>query len=56
MQDLIYIVSLLAFFAITALFVVGCDKLIVPDEEALAEEEGGVEETPSLEVFEGSAA
>ena len=38
MKDVIYVFVLLAFFALTGLFVVGCDKIIGPDEEALAEE------------------
>jgi hypothetical protein len=37
MQDVIYVLVFIAFFAIAALFVVGCDKIIGSDEEALAE-------------------
>jgi len=40
MEDLIYIVVVLAFFALAALFVVGCDRIIGPDDVAM-EEEGG---------------
>ena len=32
MADLIVIIGVLAFFAIAALFVVACDRIIGPDE------------------------
>ena len=37
MQDLIYVAVMVAFFAVAALFVVACDKIIGSDEVALAE-------------------
>ena len=37
MQDIVYMVLLLAVFAVLALFVVACDRIIGPDEAALAE-------------------
>jgi hypothetical protein len=48
MQDLIYLVAIVAFFALAALFVVACDRIIGPDEAALEEETIGapVEELP----------
>ena len=36
MQDLVYVAVLIAFFALSALFVVGCDRIIGSDEAALA--------------------
>jgi hypothetical protein len=36
-QDLVYVATLIAFFAIAALFVVGCDRIIGSDETALSE-------------------
>jgi hypothetical protein len=38
-QDLIYVAGIVALFLLTVLFVVGCDKIIGPDEDALAEDE-----------------
>jgi hypothetical protein len=37
MQDVAYLLLLLAVFAVLGLFVVACDRIIGPDEEALAE-------------------
>ena len=37
MQDIVYVAVLIAFFAVAALFVVGCDKIIGTDEEALSQ-------------------
>jgi len=37
MADVIYIAVMFAFFAVAALFVVACDKIIGPDEVALNE-------------------
>lgn len=37
MQDLIYVAVMIAFFAVAALFVVACDKIIGSDEAALTE-------------------
>jgi hypothetical protein len=37
MQDVVYLLILLAVFAVLGLFVVACDRIIGPDEEALAE-------------------
>ena len=39
-NDFTYVVIIIAFFAVAALFVVACDKIIGSDEEAL---ETGVE-------------
>lgn len=41
MQDLIYVTALIAFFALAGLFVVACDRVIGPDDAALAEETSG---------------
>jgi hypothetical protein len=46
MQDLVYVASLFVFFAIAALFVVACDKIIGSDEDALAEAERGAPTPP----------
>jgi len=35
-NDLTYLAITVAFFALAALFVIGCDKVIGSDEEALA--------------------
>jgi len=37
MEDVAFVVILVAFFAVMALFVKACDLLIGPDEEALAD-------------------
>ena len=37
MQDVIYLAVLAAFFVVAGLFTVACDRIIGPDEEALAE-------------------
>jgi hypothetical protein len=37
MQDVIYVAVLFAFFGLAALFVVGCDRIIGSDQEALAQ-------------------
>ena len=37
MQDIVYMVLLLGVFAVLAAFVVACDRIIGPDEAALAE-------------------
>ena len=41
-NDVTFILIMIAFFALAALFVVACDKIIGPDDEALAV--GGDEE------------
>ena len=38
MEDFWYLLAMVTFVAVAALFVVACDKLIGPDEEALAEQ------------------
>lgn len=38
MQDVIYLVVMVAFVVVSALFVIGCDKIIGPDDTALAEQ------------------
>jgi hypothetical protein len=35
-NDVVFVAIMIAFFALAALFVVACDKLIGPDDEALA--------------------
>jgi hypothetical protein len=39
MQDLLYIAVMVAFVMVAALFVVACDKIIGPDEVALADQQ-----------------
>jgi hypothetical protein len=43
MEDVIYVAVVIVFFAVAALFVVGCDKIIGPDDLALDEEGGAVQ-------------
>lgn len=38
MEDIVYILIMVAFVLVAALFVVGCDRIIGPDEEALADQ------------------
>jgi hypothetical protein len=40
-QDLLYVAIMVVFVVVTALFVVGCDKIIGPDDAALAEQQSG---------------
>jgi hypothetical protein len=40
MADLLYVAMMVALTVIGVLFVVGCDKIIGPDELALVEESG----------------
>ena len=35
MADLVVVIGVLAFFAISALLVIGCDRIIGPDTDAL---------------------
>jgi len=35
--DLLYVALMFVFVAVAALFVIGCDKIIGPDEDALAD-------------------
>ena len=37
MQDLVYLVVLVAFFVLAGLYVLACDRIIGNDEDALAE-------------------
>jgi hypothetical protein len=41
MQDLVFMAVLVVFFVLAGLFVVACDRLIGPDEAALAESSRG---------------
>jgi hypothetical protein len=41
MQDVVFLVVLVGFFALAILFVMGCDRIIGRDEEALADGAGG---------------
>ena len=53
MQDAVFMLVLLAFFSAAALFVVACDRIIGPDEDALADSTRGA---PSPGVDERVAA
>jgi len=56
MADLIYVSMLIAFFAVAGLFVVACDKIIGPDEEALREGLTGVPSPePQVETKQAAA-
>ncbi|MBV8348949.1 MAG: hypothetical protein JOZ49_15915 [Mycolicibacterium sp.] len=37
MQDVIFVAGLVVLAAVTALFAVGCDRLMGPDEAAMSE-------------------
>jgi hypothetical protein len=37
MQDVVFMIVLVVFFVLAGLFVVGCDRIIGPDDEALSE-------------------
>jgi len=51
MQDLVYVGVIVAFFAIAALFVLACDKIIGADETALyVDVAGGPEPEPLREA------
>jgi len=41
MQDLVFMVVLVVFFVLAGLFVVACDRIIGPDEAALADANRG---------------
>ena len=45
-----YVAILIAFFALSALFVIACDKIIGSDEEALAAGAEEVEPAPAEKV------
>jgi len=50
-NDVAYVAILIAFFAVAALFVIACDKIIGPDEIALRlGEDGTAEPEPIDEV------
>ena len=44
MQDVVFMVVLVAFFALASLFVVACDRIIGKDADALAEGARGAPE------------
>jgi hypothetical protein len=50
MQDVVYVAVMVAFFALSALFVVGCDKIIGSDEEALSQTLPALDESEAGEV------
>jgi hypothetical protein len=52
-NDFTFLAIMIAFFALAALFVVGCDRIIGSDEEALAVSED--EQAPSPEPQELAA-
>jgi hypothetical protein len=54
-QDVVYVAALLVFFVLATLFVMACDKIIGPDEDALAEAEGGVPAPEPLEEEQAAA-
>ncbi len=41
MEDVGYVLLMIAFVVLAALFTIGCDKIIGPDEAGLAEGEHG---------------
>jgi len=46
MEDVWYLLIMIGFVVVSALFVIGCDKIIGPDDEALADQgRDHVEET-----------
>ena len=47
MADVLFVLAMLALTAVTALFIVGCNKMIGPDDAALAE--GAEDEPPGHE-------
>jgi hypothetical protein len=49
-QDLVYVAVLVVFFALSALFVVGCDRIIGSDEAALAQTLPAFQETDPEEI------
>jgi hypothetical protein len=49
-QDLVYVATIIAFFAIAALFVVACDRIIGSDEAALAESQPALQEPETVKV------
>jgi hypothetical protein len=52
-NDFTFVAIMIAFFALAALFVVACDRIIGPDEEALAV--GEDEQAPTPEPQELAA-
>jgi hypothetical protein len=51
-NDVTFVAIMVAFFALAALFVIACDKIIGPDDEALAASE---ELTPTPEPEKAAA-
>jgi hypothetical protein len=41
MEDVGYVLLMIAFVVLAALFTIGCDKIIGPDEAALADQDRG---------------
>ena len=56
MQDLVYMVVVVVFFGLAGLFVIACDRIIGPDEEALAEGSRGEPEPEPAPLTERTAA
>jgi hypothetical protein len=50
-NDLTFVVIMIAFFALAALFVIACDKIIGPDEEALAAGDEELTPEPDAETL-----
>jgi hypothetical protein len=49
-NDVTYVAIMVAFFALAALFVVACDKIIGSDEEALAVGEEDLTQEPQRQA------
>jgi hypothetical protein len=49
-EDLLYVVLMVVFVLVSILFVIGCDRMIGPDEEALAEDHRGEPEPEAEKV------
>jgi hypothetical protein len=56
MQDLVFMVVLVVFFVLAGLFVVACDRIIGPDDVALAEAKRGAPEPEPEGATEREAA
>jgi hypothetical protein len=53
-NDVTFMAIMIAFFVLAALFVVACDKIIGPDEEALAAGEEELTPSPSPSTEPGT--
>jgi hypothetical protein len=48
-QDVIYLLAIVVFFVVAGLFVIGCDRIIGPDADALAEH-GGTDDGKAAKI------